>query len=865
MEAVALEPVAQSALKYTPGSYFWVSPPLLTQARDQVDAEATNEEPDLLLATSPPRAEGCLGEGESEAESWQSPLEWGAKYLKAVIGQRSGHLKFVSSECSSSVAFSRVAAAAEASLQGQSQLLLDLCSYVAQLQSAGRFRALCFIEHVTYDETSMDIRVQWSATQHAERGLNKVYVVITGWSILLEDLLHTKCGPLAAEQKPQYLCLRAENSPQLRVAAATTGEYIRAILKSCFPVPDTVSKTFGIVIRLAESDEAGSNGRAEAITLSSGHNAEGLWHLHLYCMCHTVHACAQKSFSAIPSVTSGIVHASLQLGAGGAMRKVRAACASLAASHLKVTTDKLTPAAEAFRHRVLTLFRPRTSMRHRALVRTVAKILNGDWRQPFLEHRCGPGCCATYEESVQKVTLALGKLTTGLRPSVFTKGNWTSWSEAMVLHGLGGAIHGFLGSACLLAFHDTIAIAPCEREGDGAEVAPLQAGQVLQPEDAARDAQERNAADFDTDKVARLREERAKSSIIARSFWEGPYFQQVYLLRSALEGERALMASMLHAVSMSQRSQAMVEPAGAGKCTSPILALDRGHDIDAMFATTYTEFLLAAGALPECTTESTRSDMLRLFMRPLAVCAELVRKPSLSFPYRLFRLIDPQLDFHTTLESLLQAPACLTDPFSKRLLQSFVSQEMSTDALQQVLHCIAEIANTTTVAAERAHSSNLRRSEKRFSTHRLSLEEMGFSHVKSTAPRHMVHAKQLESKRRSGRPNKRTLDAAENCPSKQRRAGGGAWRAFCADNLVSQPITKNYMQCLARRYHELPTHEKQHYKELGKRGRGKTCAVFFKSPSSSLPEKQLLANVWLGLKLPFTHVATFSKVHCVLC
>ena len=369
------------------------------------------------------------------------------------------------------------------------------------------------------------------------------------------------------------------------------------------------------------------------------------------------------------------------------MRRIRDACIALAQSQLQVSHERLTDAAVGFRERVLALFLPRSSARRQALIKTVASILNGDWRQPCLQHRCGVGCCESLQESQTKVALSLCKLVTGLRPPSLSKGNWSSWSESLVLFGLGGAIHNFLGGVCLQAFHDVGDVLQAGNEVAEPVLPPPPPAAIHMDDGLGREDGVANPGQFqammdvDGDKVAQLRQERARSLRIARAFFQGSYFAEVFLMRSALEGTRSLMASLLQAVSVTKQLQDMVGTHGARERISPLLALARGQGVQKMMVTTAQEFMLAAEYLPGTITEAVRSRMLRLYMRPLAVSVQLVKHPCMGFPWKLFKLIDPQLNFQATLDDLLAAPTCLKDPFSSQVLRTVLLQETSRNSI----------------------------------------------------------------------------------------------------------------------------------------------------------------------------------------
>ena len=148
---------------------------------------------------------------------------------------------------------------------------------------------------------------------------------------MVQDTLH---DDLASDQQPpKFTILRGHDSPQVRVAAGNTGELTYATLRSCCTLPDLVRDTFTVKVRLSETDDAGSNSRAEASALTQ---QRGDWmHLHLLCMCHKVHSCAQRTFSLASATTSGIIHSCLQIATGGFVRRLREACLALVRSCLK--------------------------------------------------------------------------------------------------------------------------------------------------------------------------------------------------------------------------------------------------------------------------------------------------------------------------------------------------------------------------------------------------------------------------------------------------------------------------------------------------------------------------------------------------
>ena len=131
----------------------------------------------------------------------------------------------------------------------------------------------------------------------------------------------------------------------------------------------------------------------------------------------------------------------------------------------------------------------------------------------------------------------------------------------MVIIGL-EAMHGFFGRVFLMAlqaqpleeFDVRWPDAVLEEEEAQPEQVPLDPNLGRE---AAGQAAHPSVGDFDADKVARLREERRKSQAIATAFFQGSYYVDVYRLRSALEGERCLMAAFLRLSSLGKKVKDM--------------------------------------------------------------------------------------------------------------------------------------------------------------------------------------------------------------------------------------------------------------------------------------------------------------------
>eukprot|EP00971_Amphidinium_carterae_P258621 5133082-Amphidinium_carterae.1 len=188
---------------------------------------------------------------------------------------------------------------------------------------------------------------------------------------------------------------------------------------------------------------------------------------------------------------------------------------------------------------MLSLFAP-TRPRRRAFVRSVAEtLLNGDWRRlDCIEHVCVHDCCPSFEVSVQRVADALASVFVAVRPSIFNKGNWRTWSRNLSMFGLGGAIHGVLAAAYAIAFEnasveDVMTDSLLQRPehlaldlGAMPLTVPSPENQVLLP-NTGKDA----GVALEEDKVEFLRREKQASQKIAGACLRSDFFTDVLLLR----------------------------------------------------------------------------------------------------------------------------------------------------------------------------------------------------------------------------------------------------------------------------------------------------------------------------------------------
>ena len=717
----------------------------------------------------------------------------------------------------------RVRAAAETFTAFQHDTLSAVVQYVHLMQAASHLKALAFIDYSSYDETKMRVRVRWPATaspdgvQHADTEVSNIWVVIRKWAMVLERLDRLPDSELVPPKRlSNFLVLRGCFTPAVRASTSTSGASVRGVLRSCGSLSQTarpLEDVFPVLFRLTETDEAGGNGRGEHMIM---HERPPQWRLaHLYCMAHKLHSTATKTFQMSPlesNTVSAIIHLGLQMSEGGAARRLRLACKSLVEDELEVYHQRamVSVEAERFKTDIISLFLPEQPKK-RAFVNMLASFLNGSWDLPRLRHHC-MGCCASRQESTERLTHLLAKVVTTLRPAVLNQANWMSWMASLQLMALGGAMHGFLPKIFARAQAGFDIGLPLNVEEDnGADhfAANGNIGMAMVP-----------PADAAVDELARLREQRQRSFKTAKAFLEGEYLLEILLLRTSLEAERHIMSELLAATSTASVVQRLRQEGLQHHSTYPPLLL-RQHVLDQTMCVHAMRQLLAPQALQHVlATEEWRSRLLRVMMRPAATFLELIALRMRTYPYKLFDLVTPEADAGAAARELLNSRQCLLDPLASWFRNRFPSEEaLQSCECQVLLRVLASSISMNTYQGERLHSRNQRRSKRaQVPTMMLSdvaLSHMGFSGLEPFAP----EPTRGPRKRRGRPPKQEEGPCAENeNVRKQAKGGGGAWRSFLSQRLGGLQFSGEAITQLAQEFRDLAPEQRGVFEEIGRQG-----------------------------------------------
>ena len=332
------------------------------------------------------------------------------------------------------------------------------------------------------------------------------------------------------------------------------------------------------------------------------------------------------------------------------------------------------------------------------------------------------------------------------------------------------------------------------------------------------------------DEMARIRQQRLASQKVAEAFFQNESsFQDTFLLRAALEGERLVMAEMLHLSSTAvatkrwQQQQQQQQQQQLGETLYPVHVIRR-HALQGTLAAhaakTMKEVLPGLFQLP---TESMRTKILRVVSRPVAVFVELVETRVKGYPFQVFEIINPSKNPDQEVEELLACRQCMLDPLAKFLRDRYgPSNGLRGAECVQLLHTLADLVAVTTYTVERSHSRNQRRAARAqlptMHLHDVALGHQGFAGLPllvPEVPKPVTHRRGRPSKRcREGAPEQQLPDPR---PSK-RRGGGGAWRCFLSQHCAGKPFSKEHLLECSAAFRSLLPAEKAVYTAIGRQG-----------------------------------------------
>ena len=643
----------------------------------------------------------------------------------------------------------------------------------------------------------------------AQVEVSKVYVVESANIMLLRyPQLQTD------DATSKFLCLQLPCSLQLRVGERGTGENIRNILLDTSLWPQDASLVwdqFRFKLRVAESDEAPANLRAERLLDLARENAVDAV-LHHRCVAHRIHSAATSSMelSSFSWLFSGVTHT---LRSFWDRRHLKRFLKCLR-SHIEknFVFKRLLPNEELqlprsavyYKNLIFDLYAPSPDEPRRRALATYVKdtLLTGDWRMPVFEHHCrGHDCCHGADDSKAKVVSCVVKMAKSLRATMLEKGNWSGWPCHLRLFGLLGGLHQSLQAV----LKDTFG-------------APDAAAQQLDNEAGDGGELEGEAAEME-----QVRREKARSFRAAQTFADSEWFASLLVFSASLRPQNRLMARTLFSDSAEAEMSELKKQLSDGARSFNVVQLHGGEHTLQMLRNTLinVESMDLWDSLPS--TELLRTQILQGSMRAAAFVWRTVVLRATGFPARIFQLLqDPS---QASASAMLDTRRC---QFSHVILTAFATpEELISETCLNLLACVASALRTTTYATERAHSRNSRLQKLRVQTKPIDLHTLAISHSGRAGPRWLLENARanLVSKRGKGRgrPKKKRqaeapLDGERARVRVKRTGGGGPWRAFVHTRCQGQQLTRERLLALKTEYAQLTLREQAFFNELGQQG-----------------------------------------------
>ena len=258
------------------------------------------------------------------------------------------------------------------------------------------------------------------------------------------------------DAKKNYIHLQGAFSTTLHAADATNAEGIASVLQAS-PQPPAKIAMFANKIRIAESDEALANIKAERL-YQKFLEPTGISTLHWKSSGHKLHSVADKTWSLASQTLSGACAVLLTLQSSQQVSRLRAALEKLVRERVQLCCGEVSESATQYRRNVLDTFLPAPSHpRRRAVVLALASVCNGDWRtSKTLEHYCkGPRCCESVNDAVDKILRCVLTVAKTLRPQKLCRANWLQWAKPLSFVGILGHLHALLPDAYDLALRNT--------------------------------------------------------------------------------------------------------------------------------------------------------------------------------------------------------------------------------------------------------------------------------------------------------------------------------------------------------------------------------------------------------------------------
>ena len=706
-----------------------------------------------------------------------------------------------------------------------------------------------------YDESPFTLRVADSGELFPKHGGTGSHVKMAAATAKVVSSVHRLFMLLRARCAGQgqyaYCLLHGEAPSRLHVVETQHASNIlacqRAVLQDVQISQELASK-FKFQLSLPVTDRFSSMLAAEKHL----HRGEGWLRCHNLCCIHKASSGQKDMFSMLESTVAGMLSAALATQKAGGMGRLREALYSLLEERLVVLPGP--PTCEKFREAVYDVFLPMRgtkALQHQKQRLALSRLLNGNiCDRSKVIHMSAEG------HSRETVLLAFKEeLLPALLPSAppfFNRSKWLGGEDAVSFHGILASHHGLLpllferwagvkadvvpralrpaastsgwgrvanqivsGTSFQVArvTSGSSAAAPATLAGgDAFDVASLQPEAQAEAEAAtAAEALPSATGDPDQDKAAWVRwNKRHKEKALA--FVRSDPERALIAMRVCMGPWVRLLQNLCHLSAQSFDKQQAWKAQHGQPVSYRVLELYYGEIPRTFMEGVNTVFHAPVNAFPSRIGSSadTRPLMTRLLCKGLSSVHQSLFCMVEAFPQTLLRVL--QDESHAA--AVLQAPACMRDAMSQKILERFATEDALTSVeAKVVLAAIAQNLSVDTYEVERSFSTVRRRVRAKEVTWRPKISDIAAEFVISFARGKADRAG--EFMRGCGKQRRQSLLRLRRKKRKSQQ-GGGAWRAFCRKRLAGKKFGTVDLKQLSRDYTELKgTPAFREFAELG--------------------------------------------------
>ena len=590
------------------------------------------------------------------------------------------------------------------------------------------------------------------------------------------------------------IVLQSERVTWLQCFDRTTGETLKRALDDLSMASDDTRLAFKRTVRLAMTDAAGYNIRAER------HSREPeVAKLHLLCDAHIVAGIHNKVYNLQDATVTGMIKTSQSLSGAGTISAFRSALRRVLGRDLRLVDREPSDSAKEYTRSMLDLFLGK-DVKHAKVRAIVSRCASGDWRKRgVFEYMAVKG--ETRSQVLKVLYRQFVPALVGHTPRTFPRSRWTGAELALADYGMLSMIHGLLEAAYTEYMRESFAVPGADAMEEavaGMDDDAAAAADIGGPRSAEAKRHYRAAA------VKWIREPTRQRDLAVMAILLRPMSR--YMIQE-IASATALSLSESHV----RRLEAMLAVGDMqtflDSCRWPLLEAANGvKDLECMSAiadlheSEHFQHWLAAWH-----TRDTQTLLFKGLSRQAASVHELLHKKHQSCPYKVFLLATPAAE---DVEKELLEDTCVhsRDEYTSSFMLAYANLR-SEDALLELAMILLH-ARTNTVSLESSNATVRRRLfgaslqvimpelhavSSEFALGKLRRRQHSIRHP----PGHKEHNKKLSKK-------------ALVPQQRKRRGAGGAGRAFM--NSKKMRVSKE----LWDEFRALPEHEKQEYAALGR-------------------------------------------------